>query len=152
AGWVRIHSRTDPAENIFDYQPWHADGMPEGVRVLEWRRQGHRLVARLDGIDDRTAAEAIAGVSLSIDRGQLPEPEPGSWYWRDLIGLRIVNLQGEDLGRVTGLLDAGAHDVLVAERSESGSEVLIPFVLEKVVKSVDLPSGRIVVDWDSSWV
>ncbi len=151
AGWVRIHSHTDPSENIFDYQPWHTDKPSAPLRFVQWRRLGARLVARLDRVDDRSAAEALKGTRLYTSRGRLPEPDPGTWYWRDLLGVEVVNLQNVRLGRVSGLIDAGAHDVLEVRQALDAPELLIPFVPDRFVKSVDLDAGLVRVDWDPDW-
>jgi 16S rRNA processing protein RimM len=153
AGWVRVFSLTEPPENIFEYQPWHTDGAPGLLRVCQWRRQGPRLMAELAGIENRDAAEALRGTRLFTDRGALPEPEAGSFYWHDLLGLAVVNRAGRALGRVSGFIDAGVHDVLQV-RPESGESapVLIPFVPDHYVLAVDLEAGRIEVDWEPEWL
>ncbi|MDT8439457.1 MAG: ribosome maturation factor RimM [Wenzhouxiangellaceae bacterium] len=166
AGWVKVFSRTAPPENIFEYQPWYCDGEPGQLRVREWRRQGSRLVARIDPIGDRDAAEAAIGRVLWVPREVLPELPHGQWYWKDLIGLEAWNREGECLGRVTGMIDAGVHDVLQiapgAEADAPGTpggmpdadevtERLIPFVMDRYVLAVDPVAGRIDVDWQPDW-
>ena len=151
SGWVKVYSYTDPPENVFSYQPWQTSGQPGLLRVSEWRRQGPRLVARIEEIDSREAAERMAGTELAVPSGALPDPEPGSYYWKDLIGLEVVNLQGERLGRVQGFLDSGAHDVLLVRRVGEGRDHLVPFVHGRFVHRVDLDAGRIQVDWDPEW-
>jgi 16S rRNA processing protein RimM len=150
-GWVRIYSLTHPPENIFDYQPWHTDGEPGLLHVLQWRRQGPRLMAELSEIDAREAAEELRGTRLFTERELLPEPEPGSYYWHDLMGLEVVNRDGRALGRVTGFIDAGAHDVVQVEGVD-GPPVLVPFVPGRYVVSVDLDGGRLDVDWEPEWL
>ena len=77
----------------------------------------------------------------------MPKPADGECYQTDLEGLRVVNLAGEPLGRVSHLFDNGAHDVLVT-RDETGRQWLVPYVAGRFVKSVDLDAGCITVDWD----
>ena len=151
AGWVRVHSRTEPPENIFEYQPWRSDRPPGLFHVEEWRRQGPRLVCRLREVADRSAAEALAGAVVGIAPEALPPAGPGSWYWSDLIGLEVIDAAGARLGRVSGLIDAGAHDVLQVEAADGGEELLIPFVLDRYVLDVDLEAGAIRVDWQLDW-
>lgn len=150
AGWVKVFSLTEPPENIFEYQPWRTAGSPGLLRVRQWRRQGPRLVAQLEEVGSREQAEALHGTRLFIDRGELPPTGSGTWYWHDLIGLEVFNLEGERLGRVRGLLDAGAHDVLEIERA-GGSDLLVPFVTGRYVDKVDLAAGTITVDWQLDW-
>jgi 16S rRNA processing protein RimM len=77
----------------------------------------------------------------------MPEADEDEYYWDELIGLEVVNIQGEALGRVTGLLETGAHDVLQVQGERLR---LIPFV-EAYIQSVDLAAGKIVVDWGLDW-
>jgi 16S rRNA processing protein RimM len=150
-GAVKVFSYTDPPERIFDYQPWRTDGSPGLLRVRSWRRQGPRLVAEIDDVPTRDDAERVAGLELAVPRSSLPEPPAGQYYWQDLVGLEVVNLEERPLGRVRELLDAGVHDVLVIERPEPGHDHLVPFVHERFVHAVDLDAGRIVVDWQPEW-
>jgi len=149
-GWVKVFSLTEPPENIFEYQPWRSSGSPGLLHVRQWRRQGSRLVARLEEVATREEAESLHGTTLTIDRAELPPADGQSWYWHDLIGLSVYNRDGELLGEVSGLLDAGAHDVLEIARS-GGSALLVPFVNGHFIDKVDLSAGRIDVDWQVDW-
>lgn len=149
-GWVRVYSYTDPPEALFDYAPWLL-GQPQNAIVpIECRRSGQRLLARLPGIDTPEAAAALTEQQIAVARSLLPPPPDDSYYWHDLVGLEVFNLEGHRWGRVARLLPTGAHDVLQIER-ESGSFVLIPFVSGRFVHSVDLAVGRITVDWPLDW-
>lgn len=151
AGWVKVFSHTTPADNIFTYQPWRTEGSPGLLRVLEWRQQGPRLVARLDGITTREQAEALHGVRLFALRSDLPSPQPSQYYWYELIGMNVFNREGVALGVVHGLLDAGAHDVLQVRRADGRPDILVPFVQDHFIDRVDRPRRRIDVDWDPEW-
>lgn len=146
-----MYSFTDPPEQIFEYQPWRTDGSPGFLCVNSWRRQGPRLVAEIDEIPSREDAERLAGLNLFVSRSSLPAPGEGRFYWQDLIGLKVVNLDAVELGRVRELIDAGVHDVLVIRRSGPGVDHLVPFVQGRFIDSVDLDAGRIVVDWQPEW-
>lgn len=150
AGWVKVFSRTEPPENIFEYQPWRTSGSPGLLHVRQWRRQGPRLVAQLKEVGTREEAESLHGTPIFIDRAELPGAGDKNYYWHDLIGLAVYNRDGELLGKVSGLLDAGAHDVLEIRRS-AGGELLVPFVVGHFVDKVDLAGGRIDVDWLTEW-
>lgn len=160
AGWVKIFSRTDPPENIFEYQPWLTDGEPGRFHVREWHRRGRRLVAHIVEIADRDQADACRGLKLWVSRSALPEPDGQSWYWDDLIGLDAFALDGSSLGSVVGLLDTGAHDILRIRPTDDAQqdstvpppeEILVPFVAGRYVHSVDVAGGRIELDWDPDW-
>jgi len=152
AGWVKVYSLTSPAENLFEYRPWLTDGEPGLLHVRRWRRRGPRLVAELAGVADRDAAEALRGLRLFVERARLPAPPPETYYWHDLIGMTVVDRRGRVLGRVTGLLDAGAHDVLQIGPPGGGQSMLVPFVRDRYVLGVDAGRQRIEVDWDPEWL
>ena len=146
-GWVRLISYTLPQEALLGYQGLRMigpDGVLRDVGILEGRRQGHDLVARLDGIADRDAAQALARAVIVIDRARLPGTAPGEYYWHDLIGLEAVNLQGQSLGRIDHFIEAPANPVMVVRGEREHWLPLVP----KHLKSVDLEARRVVVDWD----
>ena len=146
-GWVRVYSYTRPRENILGYSPWYLKGAGDWRprELAAGRRHGKGVVARLAGCDDRDQALQLVGAEIAIRREQLPEPEAGEYYWRDLQGLRVVNRDGEMLGVVDHLIETGANDVLVVSGER---ERLIPFVMGQVILEVDLDAGLMRVDWD----
>lgn len=146
-GWVKVASHTDPQTNILDYSPWQleAAGKVMEKTVLTGRQHGTHVVAQLEGINDRDAALALKGAAIRVTRQQFPEPANESYYWADLEGLRVINQDGIDLGRVDHLLATGSNDVLVVQGDR---ERLIPFLRSSVVVEVDLAAGVMRVDWD----
>lgn len=149
-GAVKLESFTDPRLAIFGYQPWLLEGKSGTVAEVtraHGHAQGKGIVATLAGITDRDAAAALVGTQVLVPRAALPELPDGEFYQVDLEGLRVRNLAGDDLGRVSHLFDNGAHDVLVT-RDEAGRERLIPYVMERYVQAVDMDAGCIVVDWN----
>ena len=150
-GWVKVHSHTQPRDNIVSYPHWRLRGGADGpavtrdVTVEEGRLQGPTVVARLSGIGDRGAALALMGASIDVARSELPPPAEGEYYWTDLEDLLVRTREGVELGRVVHLLETPVHDVLVV-RGER--ERLVPFVRGRYVLEVDLEAKLIVVDWD----
>lgn len=151
-GWVRIHSYTEPEENLLGYNDCSIgrEGSWKPVSFDAGKHHGKGIIAHIEGLDDRSGAEALKGSEISIPAGALPELEQGEFYWRELEGLAVYS-QGSLLGCVAHLLETGANDVLVV-RSCEGSidqrERLIPWLRDSVVRSVDLGAQRIEVDWD----
>ena len=146
-GEVKIHSWTRPRQNILNYPAWlldSADGATE-YRVTGGRAQGRGLVAGLAGVDGRDSAEALQGRRIMVARRALPPTAPGEYYWADLEGLAVETLDGASLGRVSGLLETGANDVLVVSGER---ERLIPYTPGLHIQSVEPSAGRIRVDWD----
>lgn len=148
-GEVRLESWTQPRDAIFGYQPWtlrDARGNEREIDGVQGRESGKHVVAVFPQVVDRDGAEALQGVEIHAPRSVLPPARPGEYYWTDLEGLRVVNLQGARLGSVSHLFATGANDVLVARDDER--ERMIPFVQPQYVTAVDFDAGVITVDWD----
>ena len=159
-GWVKIHSDTEPRDGITEYNPWYiqqgspARGDWREIRVEAGRRQAKTVIAKLEGVDDRDAAMQLTGARIAIRADQLQTLENGEYYWRDLIGLRVINQQGIDLGTVQRLMETGSNDVLVVGSGEGGAnsrERLVPWTPGQAVLEVDRELGRILVDWDADF-
>ena len=146
-GWVKVYSYTEPREAVLDYDRWLLSGKAgwHEATVAEGQRHGKGVIARIEGIDNRDDAAMLIGADIGVPRDELPDTEPGRYYWSDLEGLRVVRRDGTELGRVAYLLETGANDVMVVKGER---EVLIPFVMETVVIGVDLAKGSIEVDWE----
>ena len=149
-GWLKVYSYTDPVTNILQYNPWKikTKNTWQPMNLVQGRAHGKGIVAQLEQVHDRTEAEMLKGCEIAVNRDQLPEPEAGEFYWTDLIGLKVVNTQGDELGIVDHLLETGANDVLVVA---NGKERLIPYVMGIYVKQVDLQKAEILVDWDPDY-
>ncbi len=148
-GWIRVFSNTCPRENILQYSPWLIEQGDELKAVgVSGRLQGKNVLARLDGIENRNQAEELIGCRLFIEARQLPRLEAGEFYWSDLIGLEVETLQAEPLGVVASMMETGADDVMVLSGDR---ERLIPFVMDDIVREVDLGNRRLVVDWSPEY-
>ena len=164
-GWVRIQPHSADTEALFASKDWYlqppeprfargfsAFSGPVAVRVAEIKVHADGVVARLEGMDDRNAAEALKGVRISLPRSAFPATPEGEYYWVDLIGLRVVNREGVDLGVVRDLMPTGPTSVLVLEYPtvqdgvETVAERLIPFV-SAYIDDVDRTARRITADW-----
>lgn len=147
-GGVKVFSFTQPRENILRYSPWllQKNNQIKELKVVGGQRQGHLVVAELEGISDRDQAFALIGWTISIKREQLPKPKADEYYWVDLVGLEVETNLGVKLGKVDHLLETGANDVLVVVDGEV--ERLIPFLQPQTVLKVDLANQLLVVDWD----
>lgn len=146
-GWLRVRSDCEPAEQLLDYSPWQLKtaGGWRSHALEDGRAHGSGLVAKLAAVDDRDAARTLVGADIAVERSQLPALAEDEYYWTDLIGLEVVTREGARLGRVIGLMQTGANDVLVVSGDR---ERLVPFILGQVVREVDAAAGRIEVDWD----
>lgn len=148
-GEVKLESWTEPRAAIFRYQPWilrDAQGGERELRGVRGKESGKYVIATFPGVTDRDAAEALRGTEIHVPRSALPPPRAGEYYWVDLEGLRVVNVEGVDLGRVSHLFATGANDVLVVHDGER--ERMVPFVEPQFVTRVDFEAGIVTVDWD----
>ncbi|GIZ51406.1 ribosome maturation factor RimM [Noviherbaspirillum aridicola] len=152
-GWVRIRPYSDDADALLNAKTWWLDKPAlRDVDVMQAKAHGEDVVARLVGVADRDAAEALRGTTVQIRRSHFPALDEDEFYWVDLIGLQVHNLEGELLGSVADLMDNGAHPILRVQAPAAGEggdkpkEWLIPFV-DQFVKTVDQTEKKIVVDW-----
>lgn len=150
-GWVKIRSFFENGSDIAEYplQGRQQGGPWRVVKIESIKSQGKGLVAKFEGCNDRTAAELLRGTELGINPDILPQLGDGDYYWQDLLGLRVINTAGVELGLVADMLETGANDVLVV-KSDS-AETLIPWVLERYVVAVDMGASLITVDWDADY-
>jgi 16S rRNA processing protein RimM len=150
-GEVKLESLTEPQGNLVRYQPWilrDAAGREREVSGAKVRVGGKGLIGTLPGIEDRDAAEALRGAELFVPRSALPPPRDGEFYWIDIEGLRVENLEGVDFGRAAFVFPNGANDVLVVRGDR---ERMIPWVRPDFVRELDFDAGRILVDWDADF-
>jgi 16S rRNA processing protein RimM len=155
-GWVKLVSYTDPPENLLEYRHFvltGARGAEQGqidIEIDAVRPQGQGLVGHIKGCDTPERSGLYTGGELWVAKDALPDLEEGEgYYWHQLEQLTVKTLDGTVLGKVRQLMATGANDVLVI-RDEQGKERLLPYV-PQVVRTVDLDSGVIEVDWQLDW-
>ena len=138
-GEVRLKLFSDSVESLSSHKQLYVGGAQR--RLLSVRDSGKTAVAKFEGLDDRSGAEALRGSLVEIDRDQLPPLEEGEYYHADLIGLPAVDRDGKAVGTVAAVENYGAGDLLEIELSD-GKTSLIPFK----DGIADLIDGKIVVD------
>ncbi len=144
-GWIKVFSNTSPRENSLNYSPWKIDTGEKMMTVkVTGRLQGKNVIAQIAGIEDRELASDLIGSKIYIEPEQIPKLEKGEYYWADLIGMKVETLESEPLGTVETMMETGANDVMVLRGDR---ERLIPFVIDEIVREIDLVSRRVVVDW-----
>ncbi|MEW6489377.1 MAG: ribosome maturation factor RimM [Thermodesulfobacteriota bacterium] len=117
------------------------EGEPEPAAVESVRSHGRFLLVKFRGVGDPEAARALGHAVLYVERGEMPPLEEGEYYHADLLGCRLVDEGGADLGRVLDVFASGAHDLLVVG-APGGREWMLP-VLESTVLAMDLEAGEI---------
>lgn len=149
-GWVHLEAHSDAPDCLRVCAHWLV-GQPahwEPHRVADIKVHGDGLVAKLEACDTPEHAQRLRGALVAVWRDQLPALPEGQYYWDDLIGLAVHTVEGEPLGCVQRMIETGANDVMVVQGER---ERCIPFVLDAVIKRVDLGDGGIVVDWDPTF-
>lgn len=147
-GAVRIKPFTDAPEDVAAYGPVtdEAGDTRFGIDIREVR--GGMVIARLDGIGDRNAAEALKGLRLYVARDALPAPEEDEFYHADLLGLRVVMAGDdgdEDAGTVRAIIPAGATEVLEVDRGPGQETQLVPFT-KAAVPEINIQAGWLRID------
>lgn len=159
-GWVKVFAYTDPQENIFEYAPWYlqcaADAGQdyEKVTLNDWRRQGKGLIARVNDCHDRDLAKVFTARDIYVPKTALPQLDANEYYWSQLLGLTVINLDGQVLGHIAQMLETGANDVMVVRptaASIDSRERLLPYLPEQVIRQIDLAAATIEVDWDADF-
>ena len=149
-GWIKVLPFTETTESLLDFPTWWLgrEGQWRESRVIEAHVQGKSLVASIEASPDRNAAESMKGWQVAVPRSSLPDSGKDEYYWSDLIGLKVVNLDGVELGVVEGLIETGANDVLEVKGEHAYS--LIPFV-SGYIHEVDMKSRTIRAEWGADY-
>jgi len=151
-GWLKVKAFTEAPGGLGGFPGWLV-GARGGWR--EMALEGFEVhskgpVAKLAGCDDREGAEKLRGCDVAVRRGELREPDDGTMYWVDLVGLEVVDGSGAVLGKVEALFETGDTSVMVVREPQAGAERMIPFI-PQYVKSVDREAKRITVDWKADY-
>jgi len=149
-GWVKIEPWSVERDSLCKIPVWWIgkSGEMREVAVKECRLHGALVIAKFQGCGNRDQAIAYRGKEVAVRREDLPQVSEGEIYQADLIGFEVVNTKRERLGKITGFLDNGAHEV--ARIGYEGGERLVPFVAP-VVREVNSAAGRVEVEWELDW-
>jgi 16S rRNA processing protein RimM len=138
-GYVKLHCEV---ESFSILAPGHSviirdsKGSSRMMEIVDARPQGKMLLLLLKGISDRNTAEMLPGSELMVEKSSLPELEPDTYYWADIVGMSVVSVDGRPVGTVASLIETGSNDVYVVQTPDAG-EVLIP-AIASVVLEIDL--------------
>ena len=156
AGGVRVTPFSADADALLSVKTWWFDKPSlHDVDVKQVKLHGGDVVAQLVGVVGRDAAEALKGAAVQVPRSHFPALSADEFYWSDLIGLDVVNLQGESLGVVADMMSNGPQSILriaapvsaePGDAESAAQERLIPFV-DQFIITVDKEAKKITVDW-----
>lgn len=144
-GEVRLKSFCADPATIADYAPLTTEDGSRSFDVELIGQTKNGFTARLSGIATKEDADALRGVQLYADREHLPELPDDEYYHSDLIGLRVLDTGGNEIGQVRAVLNHGATDLLEITGPGLNPPVLLPFTMA-AVPTVDLKGGRIIID------
>jgi 16S rRNA processing protein RimM len=148
-GWVRVQPFSLEATALRAARRWWLIGDEARlVEVTGVRRHGAALVAKWPGCETPEQAERLRGVRVGVSRAEFPPVGDGEVYWVDLIGARVVNRNGVELGLVAEVLSSGAQDLLEVRQ---GERVLLVPIVERHVDEIDLAQRVVRVDWEADW-
>jgi len=150
-GYVKIHCEAD---SFSVFTPGHSvivrdsKGRSRAMEIVDARPQGRMLLLLLKGVSDRNTAEMLPGSDLLVEKSSLPELEPDTYYWADIVGMSVVSVDGLPVGIVASLIETGSNDVYVVQTPDAG-EILIPAIasvvleidLNRKIMRVNLPEG-----------
>ena len=149
-GWLKVRVFTEKVETLKNYKNWFVSSDEKNwseLFVEEVKINQERMMVKLKDIDDRTKADLFRNYWVGVSKNSLPKLNKNEFYWNDLIGCEIQNINGFLLGKVTGFIETGANDVFVVEGEK---QRLIPYT-KKIVKNIEWKQQQIIVDWDESF-
>jgi len=149
-GWVKVYSFTEKLESFLTYKKLYLSKDQKNwleIKIKEIKLHGKTIIAKFSEIADRTQAETYKNYLIGVPKDYLPQLNDNQYYWNDLIGLEVLNLQDVSFGLVDTYIETGANDVIVVKGDK---ERLIPYTPMTVLK-VDTIKNKIIVDWDESF-
>ena len=139
-GEVQVRTYTGTPESIAAYGPLSDKEGRRTFKLKVVRVTDKGIIARVEGIADRNAAEALKGIELYVERAKLPAPSEGEYYHADLIGLRAVSPEGEEIGKIIAVSNFGAGDLLEIQVKDGTATEYVPFS-DACVPHVDIAAG-----------
>lgn len=147
-GWIKINSYLEPKASILEIKPWLVlkDNAWQEIILADARQNASNIIIKLPNYDSPEAVSKLTNAKISTWRKNMPKLSSDEYYWSELIGLKVLNLENIELGMVQDLMSTalGANDVLIVMGEHKR---LIPYI-SSVIKQVDLSNKIIYVDWD----
>lgn len=132
------------------YPNWHVriNNQWQPIQLQQTQMNHKALVTQVVGYDTREDVARLTNMDIAIRRRELPMLEPGEYYWHQLVGMTVIDLQGDELGVVSEIMSTGAHDVLVVvgERRR-----LIPYLPGRTLHQVNEEERTLIMDWDKDF-
>lgn len=158
-GWVRIAPFAADGVVLESVRQWWllSGGEPRELEVEEVKRHAESILAKWVGCESKEAADALKGRTIAVARSDFPAPGKGEHYLGDVVGYRVVNREGSELGTVSGVRSGGAESRsgattqwLEVKEGDQGQSLLIPLI-DQYVEAIEPETRMIKVDWNSNW-
>ena len=149
-GWLKLQVFSEEINTLGKYKNWYLSNDEKNwklIKVEQYKISTNKVSVKFYDVDDRTTSDPYNGYLVGVPRDSLPKLKENEYYWNDLIGYRVINLQDILLGQVDTFLETGANDVLVVEGSK---QRLIPYTPSTIIK-IDKKQQKITVDWDENF-
>lgn len=156
-GWVKVISHTQPIDNIINYRHWiiYRNDKIENIEIDHGQRHGKSIIVHIVGCNTREFAKNYCNSEIMIDADDMPPTDDNEVYWHQLEGLKVFTInQNQDdilLGNISHMMATGANDVLTVRPSQGSidkRERLIPWLINQVVREVNIDKGFIRINWD----
>jgi len=152
-GMMKLFSFTENKSDIFKYYPWFLKKNNQWIKLdLEYKKNiKHFFFIKIKNINNRNEAQKLTNCRVMIEKKRLPLLKKNEYYWHDLLNFTVVSVTGYNFGIVENLIRTKSNDILVIinyEKNMKKTEILIPFLEKKVIKTVDVINKNIIVDWN----
>ena len=144
-GWAKVNSFTRPPENLFNFKNFFldVDGDKENINIDKFSKSGKNYILKVESLDSIEEIERLKNKEIFIKSEDLPKLKENEFYWKDLIGMEVRQIDGTVIGVVAEIIETGSDDVLVVEKNNK--KELIPFNFGEIIKEVS--DNSITVDW-----
>ena len=144
-GWAKVNSFTRPPENLFNFKNFFldVDGDKENINIDKFSKSGKNYILKVESLDSIEEIERLKNKEIFIKSEDLPKLKENEFYWKDLIGMEVRQIDGTVIGVVVEIIETGSDDVLVVEKNNK--KELIPFNFGEIIKEVS--DNSIIVDW-----
>uniref|UniRef100_UPI003F5CBDFA ribosome maturation factor RimM n=1 Tax=Buchnera aphidicola TaxID=9 RepID=UPI003F5CBDFA len=152
-GWLNFFSFTENKKKIFNYFPWFIlkNKTWEIIFLNKWKTHNNNFIIQINNIIDRTTASKWTNIHIFIDQSTLPILKKNEYYWNDIIQCKIFNTKKKYLGIVIHLIRTKYNDVLIIKNNLEKKNILIPFVVQKIIKHIDTQKKIIIVEWNEKY-
>lgn len=152
-GMLKLFSFTENKSDIFKYHPWFIKNNNQWIILdLEYKKNNkHFFFIKIKNINNRNEAQKLTNCHIMIEKKRLPELKKNEYYWNDLLHCTVLSVTGFNIGTIDNLIRTKSNDVLVIKnykKNMKNTEILIPFLEEKIIKHVDIINKTIIVDWN----